>query len=251
MYFCWHKTDVCECACGGGVPESGSLWGVLTNTQTATEPVSNTHKRSAYTVAAVSLIKSPAVTRSLLRHTNDCAIWRSGAIRYLHCEICEGYLFSQMIKVKWGHSASALEPPPVREKVEAAQLATAYVCSSARWTSCCSASCCRAERHRRLLGTEGEKWSDDAHQSITALLARSPHLPVSRTWRTFSEKKKSTSRVSERGDLTGWMWDHEAVKKTLPGLTLVKWNMLLYIGSIVMTQFWYVSLSSALRLCSL
>lgn len=165
--------------------------GVLTNTQIATEPVSNTHKWSAYTVAAVSLISQrPAVTNSLLHHTNDCAIWRSGAIRYLHCEICEGYLFSQIIKVKWGYSASALEPPPMREKVEAAQLATVNVCSSARWTSCCSASCCRGERHRRLLGTEGEKWSDEAHQSITALLARSPHLPVSRTWQTFSEKKK-------------------------------------------------------------
>lgn len=109
---CWSFTSAVGCVlltenrCAGAVPESGSFWGVFdkhSNCHKATVKHTLTHK---WTVWAVCL-RQAKISHSLTVKSwmCDALIWRRTTFA-LWDTVRRGYLFSQIIKVSWGSSAS-------------------------------------------------------------------------------------------------------------------------------------------------
>lgn len=149
-----------ENRCVGAVPESGSFWGVFdkhSNCHRVT--VKHTCKRCASAVCLCQAKISRSVT--VKSWMCDTLIWHRSTFA-LRDTVRGQYLFSQIIKVNRGSSVFGEVNRLQRgRRSKPSLLATWYVDSFLRWTSCCSASCCRGERRRRLSETEGEKRSGE------------------------------------------------------------------------------------------
>lgn len=195
-------------------------FGHCKNTNSAKGTVSNTHPYTLYTASAVLMCNTD---RNHLKSYSEKLVslcWYT-VTHYLHCEIFEGYLFSQIIRVKRPYISSSFMTWVASNGVKGGgwQLARVSVYSSARWTSCCCASYCRAALRQRLSETGGRRRKaellEKVHQSRQSILVWSCIISKNMTWITCESDS----------EITDFLWKKQ--KKCLSVVSLTNgrhWN---------------------------
>lgn len=183
-----------------------ACFGQCKNTNFAKGTVSNTHPCTPYTASAVLICNTDRNHFKSYSEKWVSLCWFT-VKHYLHCEIFEGYLFSRIIRVKRQSLSSSFMTWVASNEVKGGglQLARVNVCSSARWTSCCRASCCRAALHQRPSETGGRRRKDELSEKVQqngqSSLVRSCIVSKNVTWITC---------VSD-SEMRDFLWKREEV----------------------------------------